>query len=499
MAQEKRDNQTEQIELFSFDPTVVVLDVLKRWYLILAAVIIVGMAVYVGSELMYRPNYTTTTTFVVTTRDSSATVYQNLSATTNLAAVFSEVLNSSILRKTVLADLQMTAFDGSIVARAVPDTNLLTLNVTGHDPRTTFLVTKSIIENHSTVSYQVMGDIILEVLQDPVVPVVPSNPLSPAGNMKKAMVLCAAAMCVLIGAWSCMRDTVRSRHEAENKLDCRILVELHHERKVKNLKMLLKRKKTSILITEPGTSFSFTECIRKLRRRVEQHMPEGGKTIVITSLLENEGKSTVAVNLALSLSQKQKRVLLIDADLRKPACYKIMEFPWNGKGTAAVAQGKAKLQDCIAVYGKAKNLSLLLESKSIQSSTDVVSSGAMVKLIMDAQEAFDYVIIDTPPMAVAPDAESLLELADASILVVRQNAASAKMLNGAIDTLYMVTAKFLGCVLNNMTASILTEPSGYGYGYSYSYGGYGKYGRYGKYSACPSQHSKQGKAGTEHE
>ena len=114
MAQENRDNQTEQIELFMFDPIVAVLDVLKRWYLVLAAVIVVGMAVYVGTELLYEPNYTTTTTFVVTTRDSSASVYQNLTATSNLASVFSEVLNSSILRKTVLEDLQMSAFDGTI-------------------------------------------------------------------------------------------------------------------------------------------------------------------------------------------------------------------------------------------------------------------------------------------------------------------------------------------------------------------------------------------------
>ena len=499
MAQENRDNQTEQIELFMFDPIVAVLDVLKRWYLVLAAVIVVGMAVYVGTELLYEPNYTTTTTFVVTTRDSSASVYQNLTATSNLASVFSEVLNSSILRKTVLEDLQMSAFDGTIIASAVPDTNLLTLNVTGNDPRTTFLVTKSIIENHSTVSYQVMGDIVLEVLQDPVVPVAPSNPLSPVSNMKTAMVLCAIEMCVFIGIWSFMRDTVRSQQEAEKKLDCRVLVELNHERTVKNLRMLLKRKKTSILITEPGTSFSFTERIRKLRRRVEQHMPDNGKVILVSSLLENEGKSTVAVNLALSLSQKQKRVLLIDADLRKPACYKILEFPWKGNGTTAAAPGKVELQDGIAVYGKAKNLSLLLETKSTQGSADIVSSGTMAKVIMDARAIFDYVIIDTPPMAVAPDAESLLELADASILVVRQNTASAKMLNGALDALHMATATFLGCVLNNMATSILTEQSGYGYGYGYGYGGYGKYGRYGKYGAYQSQYTKQGKAGADHE
>lgn len=504
MAQENRDNQIEQIELFSFDPIVVVLDVLKRWYLVLAAVLLVGMVVYVGTELTYEPKYTTTTTFVVTMRNSSSTVYQNLSATTNLATVFSEILNSSILRKAVLEDLGLSSFAGSISAAAVKDINLLTLNVTGADPRTTFLVTQSIIDNHHRVTYQVMGDIILEVLQEPIVPTAPTNPLNPVGNMKKAMILVGAAMCVLLGVLSFIRDAVRSKQEAEKKLDCRILGELHHERKVKNLNMLFKRKKSSILITSPSTSFSFAERVRKLRRRIEQHMPEGGKTILVTSVLENEGKSTVAVNLALSLAQKHKKVLLIDCDLRKPACYKILEQDWRNASTSDVANGKAELLDCVAVYGQEKALSLLLERKSVKNSAEIISSAGMAKLVMDARENFDYVIIDTPPMAVAPDAEGLLELVDASVLVVRQNAAPTKMLNSALDTLHSVEAKLLGCVLNNMTSSVLTDQSSYGYGYSYSYGygsygKYGRYGKYGKYGAYSSQNGKRSKAGTDHE
>lgn len=480
MVQEKQEKQVEQVELFPFDPIVVVLDVLKRWYLILTAALLVGLAAYVGTELLYTPNYTTNTTFVVSIRDSSSSVYQNLSATTNLAAVFSEVLNSSILRQNVLETLNMTAFDGTIQASVVSDTNLLTLQVTGHDPRTTFLVTRAIIENHGIVSYQVMGDIILDVLQDPMVPLAPSNPMNAYGNMKKAAILATAAIFVLLVIVSSMRDTVRGQQEAEKKLGVRILGELHHERKAKNFKMLLKRNKTSILITNPATSFSFTEKIRKLRRRVEQHMPEGGKVLLVTSVLENEGKSTVAVNLAMSLAQKHKRVLLLDCDLRKPACYKILEHAWRGAGTADVAQGKATLEDTAAPYGKLKSLYLLLERRGLQSSTEIVCSNGMAALLHEAREQYDYVVVDTPPMAVAPDAESLLELADASLLVVRQNEAPAKMLNNALDTMHMAHAKLLGCILNNVFSSVLSDQSSYSYGYGYGYG-YGRYGRYGRY------------------
>ena len=122
--QEKTENRNEQLSLLSFSPLTVVRDVLKRWYLILIAALLIGMAAYVLSDLLYTPAYTTTTTFVVSAKGSSTTVYQNLSAATNLATVFSEVLNSSILRKTILETLGMNAFDGTISATAIAETNL---------------------------------------------------------------------------------------------------------------------------------------------------------------------------------------------------------------------------------------------------------------------------------------------------------------------------------------------------------------------------------------
>ena len=99
--QENTENQAAQSGLISFHPITIVRDVLKRWYLIVAVAVLAGIAAYIVSDQLYVPTYSTTTTFVVSAKGSSTTVYQNLSATTNLASVFSEVLNSSILRKKV--------------------------------------------------------------------------------------------------------------------------------------------------------------------------------------------------------------------------------------------------------------------------------------------------------------------------------------------------------------------------------------------------------------
>lgn len=477
----EREHQTEESSLLNFDLITVVLDVARRWYLIVAVALLAAMAAYIVSDMTYRPSYTTTTTFVATARGSSTTVYQNLSATTNLASVFSEVLNSSILRAAILEELEMTSFDGSISATAIPETNLLTLRVSASDPRTAFLVTRSIIDNHHVVSYQVLGDTVLEVLQFPVVPVAPSNANSAAHTAKRAAQLTALAMCALLALLSYLRDAVRSRREAEHKLDCSCLGEIHHEQKYKTLKTLLHHRKTSILISRPDTSFHFVESIRKLRRKVEQQLGGDKKVLLVTSVLENEGKSTIAVNLALSLAQKHSRVLLVDCDIRKPACYKLLERQHHGPGTIAVICGDAALESAV-VQDEATGLSLLLERSALQSSANLSDSEGMERMLSRCRELYDYVILDLPPMSASPDTECVMELADGALLVVQQNAATADRLNSAAAALSSSRAKLIGCVLNNVRSSSLSDRGNYGYGYGYGY--YGKYGKYGKYGSA---------------
>ena len=489
MSEERNDSQG--IELFSYDPIVLVRDIVRRWYFIVIAALLMGMAAYVAAEVTYVPQYTTTTTFVVSAKDDSATVYQNLSATTGLAEVFSEVLNSSILRQAVAEELQDNSFQSTIQAAAVPETNLLTMTVTDSSPRTAFLVTRAIIEKHSVVTRQVMGDTVLDVLQKPTVPTAPSNPLAAGHVMKKTVLLSALAVCAVLGAASFLRDTVRSRREAEEKLGERVVVTIRHERKIRSLQMLLHPRKTSILVNDPVTSFSYVENLRKLRRQAEQRMG-GRKTLLVTSVLENEGKSTVAVNLALSLAQKQKKVLLIDADLRRPACHKVLQQPLGKFGTADVALGKCPLEQAVTAYSKTRGLDLLLERGEQGDVGHVVSSQGMERLLRHAAEQYDYVVVDTPPMGIASDTEALTEMTDASILVVRQNEATAKMLGEALDVLHAASSKFLGCVMNNVYTSPLTEMGGESsYGYGYGYGHYGHYGHYGRYGAYQKTAEKQ--------
>lgn len=464
--------------LLPFDPVVLIQDVLKRWLMIVLAALAVGVGAYIATDTQYKPVYQTNTTFVVTARGSSTTVYSNLSSTSSLASVFTELLNSSILRKTILQEMGVTSFDGTVTTEVIPNTNLIAMRVAAPDPRTAFLVAQTIIDNHETLTYQVVDGIALEVLQNPTVPLAPSNSANALGEMKRMMVLAAIAACAVLAAMSFFRDAVRSGKEARNKLDCDFLGEIPHENKYKTIFARIRHRKTSILITNPVTSFHFVETIRKLRRRVEQHM-NGGKVLMVTSLLENEGKSTVAVNLALAMAQKYRRVLLIDCDLRKPACHAVLEQKKFATGVRDVLLDRARLSDSILRYKKS-NMYMLLEKKGDNKSGDLLTSERMEDLLQWAREEFDFVVLDLPPMSAASDAEGMKELADASLLVVRQNVPVAPAVNKTIASLEGGRAKLLGCVLNNVYATRLSSGQGYGYGgYGNKYGHYGHYGNYG--------------------
>lgn len=461
--------------LLPFDLIVVIQDVMRRWLVVVLVAVMVGVGAYIHTDMQYEPVYRTTTTFVVTARGSSSSVYSNLTSTNNLASVFTDLLNSSIMRKTILQEMGISSFDGSISTAVIPETNLINMTVTASDPWTAFMVAQTAIEHHESLTYKVVDGIVLDVLQYPTVPMYASNSLNPMYQMKRMMALAAMGTIVALAVLAFFRNTVRSEKEARRKLDCYYLGQIPHERKHKTLGSWLRKQKTSILITDPFTSFLFVETMRKLRRRIEQQM-HSGKVLMVTSLLENEGKSTVAVNLALAMAQKRRKVLLIDCDMRKPACHSILEHKKFDFGVRDVLRDKVAVADAIQRYKKT-NVDLLLEKTGSSKSNDLITSQRMEQLLEWARQEYDFVILDMPPIYVASDSESMKELADASLLVVRQNVADAKALNKAVAALDGGKAKLLGCVLNNVYSTrTISGRGGYGYG---RYHGYNYYGRKG--------------------
>ena len=136
-----------------------------------------------------------------------------------------------------------------------------------------------------------------------------------------------------------------------------------------------------------------------------------------------------------------------------------------------------KLGDALQRY-KRTGLFLLLEKHNTSNSGDLLSSENMRTLLNWARTEFDLVVLDLPPMSVVSDSETVTDLADASLLVVRQDTARTPGINKAVAALESGKATLLGCVLNNVYSTFLSSGQGYRYG---SYGHYSHYGNYGSY------------------
>ncbi len=474
-----REVKAQPKAFLPFDPIVLIHDGVRQWLLVLVVSLLCGMGAYVYTDSVYVPVYRTSATMVLTTRSSTNSVYENVESTATLASVFTEILNSSVMENNILDELGLESFEGEIYASAVQSTNLLTLHVEAGDPSTAFRVIKALIDNHGVVTYAVIGNIVLEVLEPPTVPMRPINAVDAYYAMRRVCVLVAGGMFALVVIFAYFRDVVRSKREAEQKLDCWCLAEIRHERKNRSIEDVLKRKKRAILITDPQTRLRYVSAVSKLRRRVEQNIGSG-KIVMVTSVMENEGKSTIATNLALAMARKYKRVLLIDGDFHKPACRKILEAAAPDAYVNEVIRGDAAIDQAVATDRLSGLHMLFAHHCKNQDASDLVASNGMRELLRLAARHYDFVVIDMPPMSVAPDPEAVMDLADGSLLVVRQNCVRTQDLNRAIAELERGSAKLLGCVLNDVYTTEVFSGTGYGVGYG-RYNGFGKYGGYDRY------------------
>lgn len=460
--------------------------------LLLAASTSLMAYVYVGRS--YHKQYESSSTFIVSSKGSNSSVYTDLSTTSEMATKFSEILNSSILQKKVAKEMNMDYFPGTASAEVVSETNLLVLKVQADSPEMAFRLNKAIMNNYSVVTDQLMGNVVLDVLQNPTVPSGPVNKFQPTALMKKTFIMTTAVLCGLIAIFSFLRDTVRKPKEVSKKLDGKLLQTLYHEKPYKTWKARLHRKKTSVLLTNPGTSFRYVEDMKKLARKVSSQMKENGaKTLLVTSVEENEGKSTIAANLSLALAEESAKVLLIDADLRSPSQYRIFGVDQEQmKQFGEVLNGNETVENLVIPVANSELL-LIADSMIYPNSTEMIASPLFSKIVNFFRERLDYIIIDTPPMSKVADAEELVDEMDASLLVVRQHTALVKDINEAISVLNSGDGVMLGCVYNDAFQGVAETArtygykygygSGYGYGYGYGYGGKYSYGYgYGKRS-----------------
>lgn len=217
--------------------------------------------------------------------------------------------------------------------------------------------------------------------------------------------------------------------------------------------------------------FQFVEAYKSLRTNLEFLSSAGNcKTILITSSVPEEGKTNVAVNLAMTIAASGKRVVLVDCDLRKATFSRYLRIPRNHAGLTNVITSKDEGALAAAlVRVKDSGITVLAAGTIPPNPTELLSAPMTEKIFASLQKAFDYVIVDTPPVSLVTDAAVLCRMADGVLLVVRPGVTTIQSAQLSKKNLEAVNAHILGVVMNGYNGTQSGRRDGYSYAYSYSY------------------------------
>ena len=426
-------------------------DLLKNFWVILLAGAIGWMGTYIAQRSVLAPAYTSTSTISVRYKMGGTDDYATLGAASRMAGIFTRVFEQPAMRQRAAAHMGQQEFDGTIRADAQGLTNLIRVSVTADNPEKAYRQLTAVLVVDPEISDAVFANSVIDILDMPTVPMAPSNPMSSSRKLQvvlTAMLVAAAA----VTAASLTRNTVKNERAFLRKVDGELLGTVSHEKPHVTARERLRGRKRAMLINDSFVGLKFSEDMQKIASKLERiRQTSGDKVFAVTSVAENEGKSTTAVNLAMALADRGYWVALLDMDMRKPALYKMIgQRQHIGVDFADVLSGKVAPGQ-LKLYRYRKSSLVVAFNKNARTDTTQWLTGSVAKTCLNVMRGkMDFVIIDTPPLSVSADAVNLSAMVDGTILVVRTDKVRAEDINDNILTLRSAGGQLTGCVLNDV-------------------------------------------------
>jgi len=272
-----------------------------------------------------------------------------------------------------------------------------------------------------------------------------------------------------------LTNTLNSTSDVENRLGVPALGVLQ------KIKGIVKKGFVSELAFFNDTQSTFSEAVRTVRTSVlMSSLDELHKVVVITSSVPEEGKTTLAFNLACALGQV-KKVLLVDGDLRRPKIGKLTGRNAKAPGLADLVAGQAQVSQCV-YFDERAGIHILPAGTVPPNPLELLSSKRFEDVITRLREAFDIVLVDSAPLQLVSDAQVLSQFASSVIYVVKADATPYQVAQNGLRKLRRVNASILGVVLNQLDLEKAERYYGEYSGYR-SYSGYKKYGYSKTYGA----------------
>lgn len=442
----------------------VILDLAHQWQIIIFVCVTCALGFDTYMTITYAPIYRCEATFAVNTGDSGSVQ----DGDSDVGETFTYIFSSNIFKKQIQEALNVEVLNGSFSAELYEGTSVLYVYADSPAARTSYDMMNALINNYQDISNLVVGNSNIDLLKEITVPAMPYNQLNHQKNILLAGVIGLVGIVALLVFSSLSKDTIKNKYEIESKLMLRLLGSLPRETKL--ISFLSFKRKKAILVSQFTTSFHYVEAFKKIRARVERYCQKyDAKVIMVTSSLENEGKSSVAVNLALSLGMNNHKVLLVDGDLRKPSNKLIFDYEEEPMGIDDFLINNVDLKKIITKLDNYQ-IDVIFGKGTIENIDEQLNSKKMKTLLETVKKEYDYIIVDSAPASFLSDSNILSTLVDGILLVVKQNYANTNIILNTIERLNLSSTKIIGCI-NNQSFSVGIGSGKY-YGYKYGYNHY---------------------------
>ncbi|MCZ4657648.1 polysaccharide biosynthesis tyrosine autokinase [Dietzia kunjamensis] len=427
------------------------LSVLRARWVVIVVTTLIGGLMALGISLVATPKYQAKLQFYVTVAggDSAAAAYQGSLGAQQRVQSYAALVNSTNITQEVVdesgVDLNASEVAGMTAATADSRTVLLNVSVTDSDPQRALEVAQS------------LGDVLPEAINRLETPdgggpalakltVVnpPALPTSAVAPNAEQNVIIGLVLGFLLGIGAVLLiNTLDRRVKSKEQLEA--LTAKPVVGSIPFRKNEDKEKGAEHIVPFREGHSPAAESFRRLRTNLQfLNVDNPPRVLVVTSSVAMEGKSESAINLSLALAESGNRVLLVEADLRRPLVVSYMAMP-DKVGLTNVLSGQADFEDVVQET-RHESVDLLACGPLPPNPSELLASDMSRKLIEDLRRAYDYVIIDSPPLLPVTDGALLARIADGALLVVRSNRTTTDQVAQAVDNLNKADAALLGLV-----------------------------------------------------
>lgn len=434
------------------------------WVLVLVLAVAFGGFFYLRARQSFIPRYEAKAVFSVSSGVGSDNVftssqYYDSAAAKSMAESFSYLVSTDVMRDLVMARLNTSYINGTVTAKVVAEnSNLLQMTVRSSRAQDAYDILLAVIEVYPDVAVYMVDNPQIIMRENPSVPTAPYNRFSGTGSLVKGVALGLILGLALVFLKAMTTRTIDSVDDLKKVVNLPLLATLPHV-------ILKKRRSVNRSFINSEDDRALAEALRSLRVKVRRQLADkNGQTVLLTSTVPSEGKSTICANLALSLAQEGNTVVLLDADLRNQTVCRMFGAGRSQKGLIdCLRDSSLSVESCLnPVPGT--NL-WYLSGPSTRKRHYSIDAKALRRVLEALQERFDYVVVDSPPCGVVSDTALFGRYADCVLYVVRQDHAVEAQILDSIEGLYQRDIPLTGCILNDVPRRRI--PRGYGYGYGY--------------------------------